>query len=391
MPRWASADDHQDQGTAAMAKIFYSMAGEGRGHAVRVRTLVEHLKHEHELHLFAPDEAHDFLQRFYGPQSPDPSIQLWRVPGLRFHYVGGKLNLAGSIGRGIRYAAWELPRLVAAFRRRIQAERPNLVISDFEPALPRAARREGIPFLSVDHQQVLVACDLSSLPSELRWYAWWMGWAVRWHYAGRCQGVTTAFYQPPLRPGFERLKMVRSIIRPEVAAALPGDGNYLLSYLRSNTPRQVLEVLAKSEMPVRVYGLGQRPAMGRLTFCAIHEQTFVDDLAGCRAVVCAAGNQLLGEAISLGKPVLAIPETIHHEQRINAHFLREMGAGDWTTLEDFDLPTLQNFLARISAYRGAMASFSGQLDGTAEALTAIQACLPGRSCAETAASGSHSN
>jgi len=274
--------------------------------------------------------------------------------------------------------------LVAALRRRLQAERPDLVISDFEPSLPRAAQREGIPFLSVDHQQVLVACDLSSLSSELQWYAWWMGWAIRWYYAGHCQGVTTAFYQPPLHPGFERLRLVRSIIRPEVAAAQPIAGDFLLSYLRANTPLRVLDVLAQSELPVRIYGLGERPAKGRLTFHPIHEQTFVNDLAGCRAVVCAAGNQLLGEALFMGKPVLAIPEEIHHEQRINAHFLREMGAGDWTTLEKFHLPILQKFLLQTADYQAAISSLAGQLDGTADALAVIRSHLAGASPVETA-------
>nr|AIA95492.1 CAZy families GT1 protein [uncultured Pirellula sp.] len=69
-----------------MAKIFYSMAGEGRGHAVRVRTLTELLRQDHELHLFASDEAFDFLSRFYSAEGPD--VRLLRIPGLRFHYSG---------------------------------------------------------------------------------------------------------------------------------------------------------------------------------------------------------------------------------------------------------------------------------------------------------------
>jgi uncharacterized protein (TIGR00661 family) len=355
-----------------MAKIFYSMAGEGRGHAARVRTLVEQLQDEHELHLFAPEEAYDFLERFYGPDSPHSSVRLVRIPGLRFEYTGGKLNLLGSIWRGLKYAAWELPRLVRAFRRRIQAERPDLVICDFEPSLPRAAHRERIPFLSIDHQHVLVACDLSSLSMELQWYAWWMGWAIRWHYAGRCHGVMTAFYQPPVKPGFERLQLVGPIIRPEVVAAKPTNGDYLLSYLRAATPERVFDVLARSPLPVKIYGLGSREPRGNATFHPIHEHHFIEDLAGCRAVVCAAGNQLLGEALFLGKPVLAIPEEIHHEQRINAHFLRDMGAGDWTTLEAFDEAKLAEFLAGLDGYQSEAAKLCGRLDGTAQALEAIQ-------------------
>lgn len=354
-----------------MAKIFYSMAGEGRGHAVRVRTLVEHLQADHELHLFAPHDAFDFLRRFYGPDSPCPGVQLTRIPGLKFKYTGGKLNLLGSIWRGLRYAAWQLPRLVSRFRRRIRDERPDLVLCDFEPSLPRAAQREGIPFLSIDHQHVLVGCDLASLSMELQWYACWMGWAIRWHDAGRCHGVMTAFYEPPIKPGFERLQLVGPIIRPEVAAAETVTGNYLLSYLRSITPDRVIDILANGPLPVKIYGLGERPPRGNATFHPIHEQKFVEDLAGCRAVVCAAGNQLLGEALYLGKPALAIPEEIHHEQRINAHFLKSMGCGDWTTLEQFDAAILNQFLSRCDEYRTACET-RRSYDGTPQTLEAIR-------------------
>ncbi len=355
-----------------MAKIFYSMAGEGRGHAARVRTLVEQLKSEHELHLFAPGDAFDFLQRFYGPDSPDPAVRLVRIPGLRFEYARGKLHLFRTIGRGLKFAAWDTPRLVRDLRERIRVEQPELVLSDFEPALPRAAHREQVPFLSIDHQHVLVACDLTSLSPELQWYAWWMGWAIRWHYEGRCHGVMTAFYQPPVKPGFESLRLVGPIIRPEVASASPTTGDYLLSYLRSTTPDRVIDLLAATCRPVKIYGLGERPPRGRLTFHAIHERTFVEDLAGCHAVVCAAGNQLLGESLFLGKPALAIPEAFHHEQRINACFLQSMGAGDWTTLEDLDAERLQAFLSRCDEYRTAASSLRGQLDGTPDTLDAIR-------------------
>jgi uncharacterized protein (TIGR00661 family) len=318
-----------------MARIFYSMAGEGRGHAARVRTLVEHLRHDHELWLFAPDEAYDFLARFYGPDSPHAEVRLLRIPGLRFHYTNGRLDLFKSVAAGLHYATREMPRLVTAFRRRINAERPDLVIADFEPSLPRAAVRERVPLVSLDHQHVLAAYDLSSLSASLQRYAWLMSWIVRWCYTGQTEIIASSFYTPPLKREWKLVHQVGPMIRPEVAQAVPCDGGYILSYLRANTPDRVLQALSQSGLPVRVYGLGERAQLSNVTFCPIHQQRFVDDLAGSRAVVCAAGNQLLGESLYLGKPVLAIPESQHHEQLINAHFLERMGAGMSVTLDDF--------------------------------------------------------
>jgi uncharacterized protein (TIGR00661 family) len=340
-----------------------------------VRTLVEHLRHEHELWLFAPDEAYDFLVRSYGPQARLPNVRLLRIPGLRFQYTSGRLDLLKSVARGLTYAVRELPRLVRAFRQRIVAERPDLVISDFEPSLPRAARREGVPFISLDHQHVLAAYDLSSLPLALQRYAWAMSWVVRLYYTGQTAIVASSFYTPPLARGWEHVHQVGPMIRPDVARAEPHAGDYLLSYLRSSTPVTVLQTLSTADVPVKVYGLGERPAQGRLSFHPIHEQQFVDDLAGCRAVVCAAGNQLLGEALYLGKPVLALPESQHHEQLINAHFLEQMRVGAWSPLENFTFDTLRGFLDRLPEHQSHAAELCGRLDGTHDALQVIQNVL----------------
>ncbi|MDB5344116.1 MAG: hypothetical protein JWP89_2493 [Schlesneria sp.] len=359
-----------------MARIFYSMAGEGRGHAVRVRTLVEHLRHEHELVLFAPDEAYDFLVKSYGDECSVENVRLLRIPGIKFHYTGGKLDLFKSIGHGLNYARRELPTLVNAFRRRIEAEQPDLCISDFEPSLPRAARKAGVPLMSIDHQHVLLAYDLKTLPLLLRRYAWWMSWSIRYYYgSGPYQAVTSSFYTPPLKAGFENVQQVGPMLREDLVATVPQQGDFLLSYLRMNTPRRVLETLAACDWDVRVYGLGERPRQGRITFHAIDESRFVNDLASCAALVSAAENQLLGEALYLGKPVFAIPEEMHHEQQINACFLKQMGAGNWCVLEAFALDPLQKFLRQLDIYRANTAVLCGRLNGTPDALAAIRTML----------------
>ena len=89
----------------------------------------------------------------------------------------------------------------------------------------------------------------------------------------------------------------------------------------------------------------------------------------------AAGNQLLGEALYFGKPVFASPEDMHHEQQINAHFLRQMGAGDWTTAEAFQANQLTSFLARLDEYRQNLAQSSGTANGTLQSLAIVKSVL----------------
>lgn len=355
-----------------MAKIFYSMAGEGRGHATRVFTLVEQLRRQHDLVLFASGDAFEFLSKSYGPGMTD-NVRLERIKGLKFRYTGGKLDLFKSMAGGLSFSLRRLPALVRSIRRRIEVEQPDLAISDFEPGLPRAARATGLPWMSLDHQHVLLAYDLSSLPFQLRRYAWWMSWAVRWYYGWtRYTPVASSFYSPPLKPGFEHVRQVGPMLRPDILSTTPHTGDFLLSYLRMHTPESILNSLAQVRWPIRIYGLGQRPPVGQLTFHAIDDRRFAEDLANCAGLFSAAGNQLLGEALYLGKPVFAIPEMMHHEQQINAHFLKQMGAGDWVTAEKFTADRLESFSNHLGEYRENIAKFSARLNGVQDALDAIE-------------------
>jgi uncharacterized protein (TIGR00661 family) len=352
-----------------MAKIFYSMAGEGRGHAARVRSMVELLRQEHELVLFAPDQAYEFLEPRYPHGTPQ--VEVRRIPGLRFQYTRGRLDLTRTIYGGLGYL-WKLPGLVSHLKEVIRAEQPDLVITDFEPALPRAARACGVPFISLNHQHFLVACDLRSLPWGLRSQANLMSLAVRAHHWGQRQTIVSSFFQTPLRRGFEDVLQIGPLLRPEIRTAKPSTGDFLVSYLRPNTPPQVIEILSKSPLPVKVYGLGEQASRGSIAFCPLSEQGFVSDLANCAAVVGSAGNQTLGESLYLGKPVLALPENQHHEQQINAHFLQQMGTGLNVPLEQFAPQHLSRFLDRLAELRAPLADCRRRFDGNLAAVLAIR-------------------
>lgn len=345
------------------------MAGEGRGHAARVRALAEELRGEHQLVLLAPDQAHDFLASSFPPGSY--GIELRRIPGLRFHYTRGRLDLTKTMLHAAAYRA-RLPRLVGELREIIRGWRPDLAIVDFEPALPRAARDCRVPVVSLNHQGFLVECRLRSLPASLRAYGYSMRPVIELYHWWQVSTIVSSFFKLPLRPRGRRVMLVGPMLRPEVRHASVTAGDHLLSYLRAETPERVLDVLSRSDREVRIYGLGLRRPYGPLRFKELSEPEFLADLASCAAVVGAAGNQTLGEALHLGKPILALPEERHHEQLINAHLLERMGAGRAVTLESFSPGDLYDFLADLESFGRAAERHRGQLDGTAAARAEIE-------------------
>ena len=354
-----------------MATIFYSVMGEGRGHAARARAMVEMLRGRHRVVLYTSYDALDFLRTQY---QDDPEIVLREIPGLKFHYTDGKLDQLKTIRHGLGLW-WNQRAAVEQVAADIDRDRPDLLVCDFEPIAPKAAHKRGVPVLSLDHQHFMVAYDLSSLPAKLQRWAWRMGWSVWMFGIRQTHSVISAFYKPPLKPRWRHATQVGPLLRPVVRERRPTVGDHLLSYLRKSTPPEVVEMLAAAGQPIRIYGLGERDPVGSATFHAIDEQTFLDDLATCDAVVAAAGNQLLGEALFFGKPIFALPESNHYEQRINACFLQQLGGGDWAPLEQVTLAELRAFLDRREAYRQQLADSDETFDGTADAAAAIEAML----------------
>lgn len=353
-----------------MARIAISLCGEGRGHATRICTLIERLAEDHEILVYTSADALSFLQDRHPPGAGP--VEVREIPGLVFEYTGGRLDVFRSIAAGVDYHARILGPLTDRLIGELEAFGADLGITDFEPSLPRACARQGIPLVSVDHQHFLLAYDLGVLPRSLRWQAWWMGHAVWVCTVGATETVVSAFFRPPLRRGWEHVVQVGPLLRRDLLGVAPEDRGYLVSYLRRHTPFSTLAGLADCGLPVRVYGLGKRDPFGSLSFHEIDGRRFIDDLVGCRALVAAAGNQLIGEGLQLGKPMLVLPESAHAEQLMNAHFLAAMGCGDFCALERATAERIRTFVGGLERFRPALAGVAGRMDGTDDVLDVIR-------------------
>jgi uncharacterized protein (TIGR00661 family) len=351
-----------------VATIFYGLSGEGLGHATRARTVVEALRDRHRITLFAPDRAYALLAPLY----QGTEVAVVPIPGLRFGYSRpGKVGLFRTLAVAARYA-WGLGPAVRALHPHFARERPDLVIADFEPLLPRAARERGVPFVSFDHQHYLVVSDLSRLPFWLRQQAALIAPFVRALYDWQQATVVSSFYKPPLKRRHRDATQVGVLIRPELQALRPQHDRHLVVYLRRFGSPELLSTLAGSGRQVEVYGLGARPPERSLRFHAIDNRRFLEHLATCDAVVSTAGNQLVGEALYLRKPLLVMPEQRNFEQNLNGFFLEDAGTG-WCLRGRLTAGLLGAFLEQTETLRARIDPQA--VCGNAAALAALEAQL----------------
>lgn len=345
------------------------MAGEGRGHAVRARVLAELLRHDHELTLFAPGDAYHLLH----PLFSGSDVRVIRIPGLRFKYINGRLSFFETTKAAAKFL-WHLPRLLSRLERVISRSSPDLVITDFEPSLPRAAQRCGVPFISLNHQHFLLANDLSKLPLPLRRRASLMGMIVGAYYTGQQETIVSSFYSPPLKPLYQHVTQIGVLLRPHILKACKERGKHLLAYIRKDALPNVIQAFRHCGRPVKVYGLGRLPDEDSVRFCEVNDAAFVEDLATCEAVITTAGNQLVGEALYLEKPVLAMPEVNNFEQFINGFFLEQSGTGSTVPLEQVTPQDITCFLDRADEFLTKINP--EKLNGNDQALASIQRNLP---------------
>jgi uncharacterized protein (TIGR00661 family) len=333
--------------------------------------MVDVLRRDHRVVVLAAGDAHPVLARAFAGNG----VRVEAIPGLRFRYNrrGHLAPLATALAATLYVRRF--PQLLARARELLSEERADLAITDFEPSLARAARSTGVPFISLDHQHFLVVNDLSNLPGWLRGHVRLMAMVVRCYYSGQAHTVVSSFYSPPLKNGVRDVTQVGVLLRQQLLAATATRQGYLVAYLRRRAPSHVIDCLAGCGREVRIYGLGERPPSGMLRFRPISEQGFISDLAGCEALVSTAGNQLIGEALYLGKPVLALPEAGNYEQYINAHFIAGSGCGRWRDINRLTPQHLLRFLAELETHRSRINRRS--MAGNAAALAVVQRHLAG--------------
>jgi uncharacterized protein (TIGR00661 family) len=93
-----------------------------------------------------------------------------------------------------------------------------------------------------------------------------------------------------------------------------------------------------------------------LRFRPFSETRFIEDLQTAAGVIASAGFTLMGEAVYLRRPMLALPLGGQVEQSLNARYLQHEGYGlcadelTSTGLGDF-LERLPDFSRRLSSYR----------------------------------------
>jgi len=354
-----------------MARILYGVHGTQHGHAVRALILARHLATlGHEFLFVSSEEGAGLLSREF-------QVERFENPGTR--YKNQRLDTPATL----RLAARTLARRGAELRRLdalIRDFRPDAAISDYEYFVPIAAKRAGIPCLSIDHQHVISCCD-HAVPARYWLDYWGIRASIRFLFSACSDYLAISFYQPPTKPG-ARARVAPAILRRSVIERTPSAGSHILVYQSCGICDAFAPYLKTIDREFRVYGYKMDKVDGNLTFRDYSEDGFLDDLASCAYVICGGSHNLMSEALYCGKPVLSFPVAGAFEQQLNALYLTRLGYGRAAAMDRLSPTLLPDFEKDLDGMRRRIAS--GAFCGNDTVFALVEAFLrdgrlPGRS------------
>jgi uncharacterized protein (TIGR00661 family) len=339
-------------------RIAYGVMGYGRGHAMRSGAVLPSLMAEHEVTVFAGADAYEVL-------AP-------RFPTVRIPIIGYAYNERGghSLQRTLSRNFSPMTDLLfggagsALVEREFRERGIDLVISDSEAWTHRAAQKLKIPRISYDHVGIIAYCK-PHFPPDLRLLGMRDAVGYRALMGIPERILISSFY--PAQAAYPNTRIVGPMLRPEVLQVPAQEGDFLLAYFNKGEHQYLPHIdraLRLLDLPVVVYGTPYRGQVENLDFRAPSNEGFIRDLASCRAVLSTAGNQLIGEAIHFGKPILALPEEAF-EQRLNAFMIERMGVGMRGDRHQLTPSDVDRFMGNYDYYRSNMVDHAG--DGRAEA------------------------
>ena len=343
-------------------RILYGAVGEGLGHATRSGVVAEHLIEQgHVVKMVASGRAYPYLSA----RVPDVE-EIW---GFSFALEDGQVDTWRTILKNVRGGTHGVPEDWRHGARIAHEFKPELVITDFDGFAYLVAKLSRLPVISLGNIQMTARChhDKAILQGAHSAHVAARTFVrVKLPLAHRYL-ITTFFYPAVSAP---RTELVPPILRAEIVDAKPEEGEHVLAYGRM--AQSSIDALEATGVPCRLYGardgLEEDVVEGTLTFKPFSNDGFVEDLRTCRGVVASAGFSLMGEAVYLRKPMLAIPLAGQFEQIMNARYLEQLDFG--VAADEVDAAALERFLGREAHHVEALSAY--EQDGNAVTLETVE-------------------
>lgn len=322
-------------------RIFYSLCGEGLGHAIRSAVVIEYLINEgYDLIVFASDRAYKYLNNKFD--------NIYEISGFNTVYENNQARYKKTFVYNMKDVPSDLKNNINKMYKLAKKFKPDLIISDFEFYANLLSHILGIPLLSIDNMHVITEANYPS-PSRYAKDKLFAEAVVHAFIQKANRTLIYSYFYPPLKNP-DTTRYVHPIIRDEIYSLKPRVKEHILVYQTSDSNLQLIELLKDNpDKKFIVYGFHKDVSEGNVLFRSFKEEQLFEDFKDAQFVITNGGFSLITEALQLEKPVLSIPVNKQYEQILNAMYVDRLGYG-----EHHDVITqniLDTFLDNVELYR----------------------------------------
>ncbi|MCC2111563.1 MAG: hypothetical protein KDJ16_05980 [Hyphomicrobiales bacterium] len=326
-----------------MGRILYGVLGDRGGHLARSIAIARQLP-DHEF-LFIGDGRVEEVTRH--------GFAFQRSPMIGTELRNGRLDVAATIAEAVKGLA-DGRRTLARLEGLIRDFDPDLIVTDYEFFLPRAARRLGRPCISIDRHHALTNCRYSKPPGHLATRALALSILNGMYMAASRYMVVSFAPLEPIDPAIT--EVFPPVVRRDLDGVMSSDGDHAVVYLYGLQPAQVRRMFAGRKRRFVIYGMGIDGEDGNLSFRRHSTDGFLADLTSAAYVVSHGGHNLISEALHFRKPLIAFPLGFEYEQYFNAWQLQETGYGASGNTRAA-AASIDRFEAELDRYRERLADY----------------------------------
>ncbi|HEY4484458.1 MAG TPA: glycosyltransferase family protein [Candidatus Paceibacterota bacterium] len=335
-------------------KILYGICGIGNGHIYRQLPIIDHFAKGCEIMIFAHGASYNFYTEYF---KDNASVRIvWvAVP----FYVGAKDGLNFKVTAETfldREQDVFKTNCLALDRAQKELDKPDLVITDYEPISAQYAYARNVPLITIDQQSKYLCGDF---PRELGGFTFEDEIArLRMFFPRVDARIACSFFNVPIKDNPDNVSVYPPILKDSIIQ-LHRDpiSNSFLVYISAareygQTAENIVEILALQKnskfhlfMPESEGFVSEYPP--NISIYKHGDPIFLDIVERCSGIISTAGHSLLSEAMYLGIPVYAIPVS-PYEQHMNAKVISENSFG--VAYPKIDSKQLEYFIENIPKF-----------------------------------------
>ena len=324
--------------------VFYSVCGEGMGHAIRTGVIVDRLKEKYDVYIFSSDRAYKYLKSKFD--------NVYEIGGFNTVYSNNKVRNLKTLSDALKKNPTNMKIGYETLYRKAAQLKPDVIVTDFEIYATTVAKLRGIPLISLDNIHMITQTKIDYPKNHIGEMLTAKG-VIKTYVVKPKVHILTSFFYPKIKPG-KNAVIYPPIIREDILKLEPTHGDHIIVYQTSRESKRLVQNLKsiKDEQFI-VYGFNVNKTDCNLTYKKFNEDKFYEDLASSKAVICNGGFTFITEAIHLKKPIYSVPAIGNFEQTLNGFYVQKLGYGEYH--ENMSPKKVEGFLKRLPKYEKRLA------------------------------------